>query len=458
MARNFTTGNATKQLTSFAMPLVVTMILQNLYNVADMIVVGRFIGEDALAAVGTTGSLSMFVLMFMQGASMGMGVVVSQFFGAKDETTVKKTIVTSFYLICVLAVVFGSLGAIFAKQILSIIQVPANLLDDAKLYLRIIFCGSLATAMYNMVGQISRSTGDSVTPMLMLVVSSVLNIGMNILFVVSFGLGVAGVGYATVLATILAAVVCFIYTWKRMPMLHPTRDTLKPDFKVVRMVLKVGVPSALQSSVMGLGQIAVQSIVNGYGASVIAAYVAATKIEALVSYPPGGYTGAMQVFAGQNVGVGNFQRVRHGFRVTLWIIIGYTLVSSAALIISSKQLIGLFTEQGGEALLRAGSEYLLLAAIGMFFCGQLQLCKSTLNGAGDAMAGVWISGLELTGRVVGAFLLARFFGYIGAFAGTPIGWLLAAVFGTARYLRGGWTQKRLTKAEPDPVPALAATE
>ena len=447
MTNDFTSGNVTKQLTKFAMPLVISMVLQNLYHVSDMIIVGRFVGEDALAAVGTTGSLSMLVLMLIQGATMGMSVVISQFFGAKDEVMVKKAVTNSFYIIVVLSLVFGILGAIFSKPLLQLIQVPGNILEDATIYLRVIFLGSIATALYNMVAQISRATGDSVTPMVMLIISSVLNIGLNIFFVVVFDLAVAGVAYGTVLASFIAAVVCFIHTWKRMPIVHPTKETAKLDVKVLKTVVKIGVPSALQSSTMAIGQIIVQSIVNGFGAPVIAAYAAATKIEALVSYPPGGFTGAMQVFAGQNVGAGNFKRVKRGFNISLLIIAVYTVISSSVCIIFGKQLIGIFTTEGGEQMIEAGRIYLILAAAGMFFCGLLQLCKSTLNGAGDAISGVWMSVLELLGRIIGAIVLAQAIGYSGAFAGGPIGWLISSIFGTIRYLQGGWTKKRLVKTE-----------
>lgn len=446
MANDFTTGNPTKQLTKFAMPLVVSMILQNLYTVADMVIVGRFVGDDALAAVGTTGSLSMLVLMLMQGATLGMSVVISQFYGAKDNTMVKKTIVTSFYIITALAIAFGVIGAVYSRQLLQLIQVPDNILDDATTYLQIIFMGSIATALYNMVSQISRATGDSITPMIMLIVSSVLNVGFNLLFVLVFKLGVAGVAYGTIVSTFIAAIVCFIYTWRRLPILRPTRETAKLDINVIKMVMKIGVPSALQSSTLAIGHILVQTIVNGFGSTVIAAYTAATRIEALIAYPPGGFTGAMQVFTGQNVGAGNFSRVKRGFKDSLIIILGYTLVSSTVMIVFGRQLISLFTTSD-STMLEIGREYLVLAAIGSLFCGVLQLTKSTLNGAGDASAAVWISSLELIGRIVGAFVLARYIGYIGAFAGGPIGWLIGSAFGTLRYLSGGWMKKRLVKTD-----------
>lgn len=447
MTKDFTTGNPTKLLTMFAMPLVISMILQNLYTVADMVIVGRFVGDDALAAVGTTGSLSMLVLMLIQGATLGMSVVVSQFYGAKDKTMVKKAVMTSFYIITILALVFGLVGALMSRQLLQLINVPDNILDDATTYLRIIFIGSIVTAMYNMISQISRATGDSITPMVLLIISSILNIGLNILFVTVFKLAVAGVAYSTIIATFVATIVCFISTWKKMPILHPTRETIKPDIDVMKMVMKIGIPSALQSSTLAIGHIIVQTIINGFGSTVIAAYTAATKIEALISYPPGGFTGAMQVFAGQNVGAGNFDRVKRGFKDTLIIIIGYSIVSATIMIVFAKQLISIFTTNSDSAMLDVGRKYLILAAIGTLFCGILQLTKSTLNGAGDASAGVWISSLELAGRILGAMILAKHIGYIGAFAGGPIGWLIGAIFGTLRYMGGGWMKKRLVKID-----------
>ncbi|MDR1532182.1 MAG: MATE family efflux transporter [Clostridiales bacterium] len=444
-SRDFTAGNPTTLMLKFAWPLILSMVLQNLYNTMDMIIVGRYLGNDALAAVGTTASISMLVLMLISGATMGMSVVVSQFYGAKDEIRVKKAICTSFYLITALSLVFSIIGAVFTMDFLRVMNVPDNIIGDAAVYLRIIFLGSITTALYNMASFIMRSLGDSLTPMITLIISSVLNVGLNILFVAAFGLGVPGVAYATVIATALSAVVCWVILWRKMPIIHPTRETLKPDFEVIKLVVRIGVPSALMSSSMALGNVIIQTVVNGFGPTVMAAYSAATKIEALVAYAPGGLTQGMQVFTGQNVGARQYERVRQGFRSSMKLIVGFSACTLLALVLLGRPLMTIFTSDGGE-MVEIGRTYLMISGLGSILCGILFLCRSTLTGAGDAMAAIYISVIELAGRIIGSFVLARYFGYAGAFIGTVTGWLGGAAFGYIRYARGGWTAKGLVKA------------
>ena len=445
-SRDFTSGSPGKQLLVFALPLIASMVLQNLYNAADSVIVGRYVGETALAAVGTTAHVSSLILMLISGATLGMSVIVSQFYGAKDIAGVKKTVATSVYIIVILSLVFSVVGAVFSRHLLKLIQVPDNVIDDATLYLRIIFLGSIATAMYNMANSLSRAMGDSVTPMIVLIITCILNVFLNILFVTKFNLAVAGVAYATVIATAISAVVCWILIWFRLPVLHPQREHLKPDREIVKTVAKLGLPSALQSSSLSLGVILLQAIVNGFGSTVMAAFSAATKIEALVSYPPGGVTQGMQVFTGQNVGAGKYDRVHQGFNAAVKMIAVYSVISAAVMIGFGGPLVSIFTSEGGE-MVRMGKIYLIYSGLGVFFCGLIHLCKSTLTGAGDAAASVYVTVVELTVRVASAFVLSRYtpLGYIGAFLGTPIGWVCSGAYGFFRYKRGRWKEKRIVK-------------
>ncbi|MDE7009303.1 MAG: polysaccharide biosynthesis C-terminal domain-containing protein, partial [Lachnospiraceae bacterium] len=215
--RDFTIGDPGKQLLLFAWPLVLSMLLQNLYNMADTLIVGRYLGDTAMGAVGTCGSITNVVLMLIGGCTQGMAVVLSQFVGAKDEVNVKKTIATGLYIIVGLSVVFGIIGIIFSRNLLMLINVSGEALEYAESYLVIIFAGALATALYNMGNSISRSLGDSITPMVVLIVTSILNIFLNILFVAFFKMGVPGVAYATILATAVSAIVCWCIILKKMP-------------------------------------------------------------------------------------------------------------------------------------------------------------------------------------------------------------------------------------------------
>lgn len=448
-SRDFTQGNPTKQLLIFSWPMILSMILQNLYNTADTLVIGKFVGDLAMGAVGTCGSVTMVVLLLMTGATTGMSVIISQYIGAKDERNIKSTMMTGIYIVLLCAVVFGALGFAFAEPMLKLIKVSDPLvLEYGVTYLRIIFAGTIATAMYNMGQAVSKALGDSITPMIVLVVTCVLNIVLNVLFVAVFRMGVAGVGYATVLASLISAVVCWVFILRKFPSVRPDRPSLAWNSKIAVMLVKIGIPSALQSSTLSIGALLVQSMINSFttpALPVMAAFAAATKLEALISYPPGGITGAMQFFTGQNVGAGKFDRVHEGFKSAMKIIIIYSVCSCLFLCALGGTMMKLFTETA--ATIQIGREYLIVSGIGVLFCGMVFLVRSTLVGAGDASSGVMISGIELAVRLISAYVLSHFtpLGYLGIFFGSPIGWICGSLYGFARYYSGKWKEKRIVQ-------------
>lgn len=457
--RDFTQGNPGKQLLLFSWPLIMAMILQNLYNMADTLIVGRFLGDTAMGAVGTAGTVTNVVLMLVGGATQGASVVISQYIGAKEEGNVKKALMTAVYIIVGLALVFGIIGLIASPALLRMINVygEANVL--ASQYLRIIFAGTIATALYNMGYVISRSLGDSMTPMIVLIFTSVLNVVLNVVFVVTFDMGVAGVGYATILATAIAALICWVIIWRRCPIIRPDKDSVKPDGEMAKVITKIGVPSALMSSTNMIGILVVQSLVNGFTTvtlPVMAAYAAATKIEALISYPPGGISQGMQVLAGQNVGAGKFERVGQGLKAAIKIIAVYSAFSAAVLILGGRAFMGFFTDT--PATITIGYAYLFCTAIGLFLCGVVFTVRYTLNGAGDASASAILSVIELVARIAGAYIFSHFtsLGYIGIFIGTPFGWLVASAAAVIRFKSGKWKSKRIVKASANERTAEAA--
>lgn len=441
---DFTVGPPMVKLIQFALPIVAVYILQNLYHTADALVVGRFVGENALAAVGSSGQVTGLVLTLISGATLGMSVVASQYIGAKDFAMFKKTIVTSFYLIMAMSMLFSVLGAILARPLLRLMQTPENIIDDATVYLRIIFLGSSVTALYNMSNSISRALGDSITPMVVLVISAVLNVGLNLLFVLVFKLAVAGVAYATVLATALSAVACVIILVKKKPVIKPTADTLGWNGKIAKTVIKIGVPSALQSSSMSLGNVLLQSITNTFGSTVIAAFSAATKIDNLISWPPGGFTSAMQYYTGQNIGAGKPERIKEGVKASLIVVIGYSAVAALITIPFRTSLMRLFSTGEGE-MIEVGAKYLVIVASFWSFAGINHLFKSLLTGAGDAMAAIYCNIAEMGVRLLLAFVLSRTLGYIGIFISAPCGWFASAMAGILLYWKGKWKEKGVVK-------------
>jgi len=447
MAKDLTRGSPTKLLIRFALPLMLASIFQQLYNVADSVIVGRAVGETALAAVGSTGSISGLVLMLMMGASTGMSVVAAQFYGAGDEQTLKKTVVTASVLVAGLAIVLSAVGVVFAEPLLRVTKVPENVLPDAVTYMRITMLGAIATGFYNVSSSLLRSLGDSLTPLVILVLSSLLNVGLNLLFVVVFRMAVAGVAIATVLATAVSAVVCIVYMWVRMPALRFGRAHLRPDPAIVKMVVKIGIPSALLSSTVSIGMLMIQVIVNTYGQTVMAAYSVALKLESLAGFPAGSVGQAMQVYAGQNMGIGDETRVKKGFRSGAIIVLSYCFAGTAVLLLFGKPLLGIFTTEG-SGVIDVGYEYLSRIAYGLPVLGLLFLSRSTLLGAGDAMVPFIMGVFEMLSRLAASLLLAIPLGYIGVFWGTPLAWATACLFGLLRYRSGKWKEKRLVKDAP----------
>lgn len=447
--KDFTQGNPGKQLLAFSWPLIIEILLQNFYNSADTMVVGKFLGDVAMGAVGCAGTITNVVLMLVTGMTQGAAVVISQYVGAVQETNVKKTLMTSTYIIIALAVVFGIVGLCASSALLDFINVEGEAKVLASQYLRIMFAGTVATALYNMGYVISRSLGDSLSPMIILIFTSVLNIGLNVLFVAGFHMGVAGVAYATVLATVIAAVICWVIIWKRCPMIRPDRTSLKPDREIGKIIFKLGIPSALSSSTGTLGVMAVQSMVNSFTTGslpVMAAYAAATKIEALVTYPMGGISHGIQVLVGQNVGAGKFERVGQGLKASVKIIAVYSLLCGALLLFGGRTLMSLFTAT--EATVGIGYKYLVIIAVFVFFNGVSFTLRAVLNGAGDSVASAVFTVVELAARIAGAYILSGYtpLGYIGVFLGTPIGWVITSGAATARFCGGKWKQKRIVKS------------
>lgn len=455
-ATDFTTGEPIKKLVLFSLPLIAIMVIQALYNTADSVIVGRLVGEGALAAVSTSGTVTQLVLMLLMGAAQGVGVILSQYYGANDEIMVKKVVATGTYIIMGLSVLLGIIGAMLAEPLLHLINVPENIMADAALYLRIILLGTPVAAAYNLASGIARSTGDGMTPMVVLIISALLNVVFNYVLVKYFNLAVAGVAYGTVIAQAISAVVCLVVVWRKLPVIRPTRETIGFDREVLRGVVKIGIPSVLQSSAASIGSVLIARVLNGFGSTVIAAYHSALKVEMLISYAPGGFTGAMQVWTGQNIGARKYDRIKQGYNASAKVIIAYTILSAAVMLLFGRQLVGIFTSDKsvGSEFIQIGTQYLAVACTGLFSVGFLFLSRSTLVGAGDANAALVTTILELGGRLVTAYALSALFGYVGFFFAAPVGYTFGAIFATVRYLRGKWRTKSLVKpSAEDPIEA-----
>jgi len=442
LALDLTKGNPTKLLLRFMLPMLLSSAFQQFYSVADTFVVGRYIGPGALAAVGTTGNISSLVLILLQGATSGISVVVAQIFGSGNHGRLRQSVALSAVLVAVLALVLGILGAVFTPLLLRLINVPADVLPDATIYMRIILVGTLASGFYNLASSLLRSMGDSVTPLVFLIISSLLNIVLNVTFVTAFHMGVPGVAYATVLSTAISAVAVILYGWRRMPILRFGRKDMKWDWPLVGTIMKIGLPASLMSATINIGMIMIQALVNGFGSVVMAGYALGLKMEHLFNSLAFSAANAMQVFTAQNVGAGDYDRVQKGFKSSLLISYCAIAICSPCMIIFGRPILNWFTNDGA-AVVEVAYRYTLMIALSVPFVIILITTRNTMHGAGDAMIPFIMGGLELIARFLCSYFLSIPWGYVGVFLGTPLAWILGAVYGALRYRSGKWKTKRI---------------
>ena len=312
MTNDMTVGSPAKLIIQFMIPMCLGNVFQQFYNIADSIIAGQFLGVNALAAIGSTGSLMFFVTGWLQGLTSGFAILVSQWFGAKDMKRMRHYVAMSIYLTIAFAVVM-TIGFEFANEpILRLMNSPENLMADIKGYMAVIYGGLIVTAAYNALAAVLRALGDSKSPLYFLIISAIINVVLDIVFIVNFGMGVEGCGYATVIAQAVSALLCLIYIVKKFPILRLQKQDWHFDWNFAWEHLRMGLPMAVQFSVLGLGMIFIQAVCNKFGPTTIAAFTSAMRIEQLALQPMISFGLSMAVFSAQNFGAHRFDRIREG--------------------------------------------------------------------------------------------------------------------------------------------------
>ena len=312
MVKDMTYGSPTRLIVNFSIPIVIGNLFQQLYNMVDSIIVGQCIGVDALAAVGATGSLNFLVIGFVLGMCSGFCIPVAQSFGAGDYKRMRRCVMNAYYLSILITVTLTTLTVLLTRPILELMQTPANIIDDAYRYIVVIFGGIFSVLFYNLFSGIWRALGDSRTPLYFLILASLLNVVLDLVFILNFSWGVAGAAYATVISQAVSAALCFVYMRRKLPILAASRDECKIDFRIMGRLLYMGLPMALQFSITAIGSIILQSAVNALGSSVVAAVTAAGKVQMIVTQPMETLGLTMATFCGQNLGAGRIDRVTVG--------------------------------------------------------------------------------------------------------------------------------------------------
>lgn len=427
MTNDMTKGNPLKIFIWFSIPLLIGNIFQQLYSMVDTIIVGRFVGVDALAAVGSTGSMFFLVNGMVIGLTSGFSVLVSQKFGAKSETEIRKSVASNITLTLISAIIITVIALIVKRPLLDLMNTPKNIFEDANTYITIIYIGISTQIAYNMAAGILRALGDSKTPLYFLIISSIINIILDLVFIVKFKLGVAGAAYATNISQGLSAMLCLIYSYRKYQVLRLKKEDFKVEKDYYKTHLKIAIPMGLQFSVTGVGIIIVQGAVNVFGSNVIASYTAASKVLQLVMQPLISFGVTIATYAGQNLGAKRFDRIKKGVKVMNKISIITSLIAGAILVLFSKYFVMLFIENPSAEIIGYTQEVLNYSAVFMIFLGFIFVYRNVLQGMGESFVPMMAGFYELAARSVVAFILPKFIGFTGICLADPIAWIAAAV-------------------------------
>lgn len=435
MIKDLTKGSETKAMITFAFPMIIGNLFQQLYNVVDTVVVGQFIGADALAAVGFSYTLMVFLTSILLGLCMGSGVVFSHFFGAKQIEEMKTSFAHAFLLIGILAVLLNGAALLFLYDLLRLLQVPENLSGITRDYLQVIFYGILFTFFYNFFAAVLRSMGNSVTPLLFLIVSALLNVGLDLLFVLSFNMGVAGAAWATVISQVVSSAGIVWYCFWKLPEIWPRRRHFRFNREIAGRLLGQSTLTSVQQSIMNFGILLVQGLVNSFGVSVMAAFAAAVKIDSFAYMPVQDFGNAFSTYIAQNQGAGKTERIRKGIRSAFLIVTLSCLVISAAVIFFARPLMLIFIQEQEREVIALGVQYLRIVAA--FYCliGYLFLFYGLYRGLGRAQMSIVLTVISLGTRVALAYWLSSLpvIGLTGIWWAIPIGWFLADAVGMFYY-------------------------
>lgn len=433
MKKELTTGNVQKTLLLFACPMILGNLLQQCYNIADTLIVGRFLGAGALAAVGSAYTLMTFLTSVLIGLCMGSGSVWSFYYGKRDEEKMREGMRISFLFIGAIAVAVNIIVFAGLDIILHLLQVPEDIYTIMREYVRIIFCGILFVFLYNYFAFLLRAVGNSVVPLWFLAVSSVINIILDLVFVVTFEMGVAGAAFATVAAQVVAGIGIAVYTWMKEPGLRffgvPHRTYGQAVRETMPEIVRFSVAASIQQSVMNFGILMIQGLVNRFGTAVMAAFAAAVKIDSIAYMPAQEFSNSFSIFTSQNYGAGNKDRVREGTRSSVKISMIFCVIVSAVIFFAAKYLMAIFISSEETKIIRLGVQYLRIE--GTFYCGigLLFLLYAYYRGIGKPEMSVVLTVISLGTRVLLAYTLAPVFGVTMIWWAIPIGWFLADLTG-----------------------------
>lgn len=434
MRKDMTVGNPLKIILLFSIPVLLGNLFQQFYSMVDTVIVGQYLGQDALAAVGATGCLMFLVLGFANGIAQGFGVMVSHAFGAKNYELLKHYVALSLFLTVIVSVLLGIPTVLGSRQLLIWLNTPEDILVLADNYIKVIFGGIFFTMAYNVASGILRGIGDSRTPLYFLIFSSALNIGLDVFLIVVFKMGTAGAAYATVISQAVAAALCFVVMYKKYDILRVKPGDFYWDFKGICKLLAIGVPMALNYSITAIGAMIFQRAVNMFGSEVVAAYTAASKVYNIAVQPMPTLGTAMATYCGQNLGAKKYDRIYQGMKNGFFLCFLTTAIAVVVCCFAGPGMIGWFIKNPSAQTMSYAMRYLYTISAFMLPLAWIFLYRNALQGLDRGIVPMISGAVELLGRYLAIVIVAKRFGYAGVCFADPAAWVLTGVLLIVTYM------------------------
>lgn len=446
VTKDMTTGSPMKLILQFCIPLFFGMLFQQFYNMMDTIIVGKFLGVHALASVGATGSINFMVIGFCMGVCNGFAIPVAQQFGAKDYHALRKYVANSVWLSIAFAGVMTVAVCLLCRQILGWMHTPQDIMEGSYAYIFVIFMGIPAIYLYNLLSGIIRSLGDSKSPLVFLVMSSVLNIALDLVLILAFHMGVAGAAWATVISQAVSGIVCLVYMIKRFEILRISREEWRLDSKYVAVLCNMGVPMGLQYSITAIGSVILQAAVNSLGSLAVAAVSTSTKISMFFCCPFDAMGSTMATYAGQNVGAGKLKRVSEGVKSTCVMGLVYAVFACGVLVLFGSRIALLFLDSSETGVLQNVQMLLTVNSAFFFPLALVNIVRFTIQGLGFSRFAILAGVCEMVARSIVGLGLVPVFGYLAICFASPVAWIFADIFLVPAYL---YIMKKLYKMIKD---------
>ncbi len=448
VTKDMTKGSPLKLILQFCIPLFLGMLFQQFYNMMDTVIVGKFLGVHALASVGSTGSVNFMIIGFCMGVCNGFAIPVAQQFGAGDYHNLRKYAANSVWLAIAFAGVMTVTVCVFCRQILMWMDTPSDIMEGAYDYIFVIFLGIPVIYLYNLLSGIIRSLGDSKSPLFFLILSSVLNIILDLVLILVFHMGVAGAAWATVISQAVSGVFCLIYIMMKFEILKISREEWKIDGNCVGILCNMGIPMGLQYSITAIGSVILQTAVNGIGSMAVAAVAAGTKISMFFCCPFDAMGSTMATYAGQNVGAGKLERVSKGMKSTCLLGLGYSLLAAVVLVFFGQSIALLFVNAEETEIIRHVTWFLRANVAFYFPLALVNIVRFTIQGLGFSKFAILAGVSEMAARCLVALAFVPVFGYIAVCFANPAAWIFADLFLIPAYI---YVMKRLYRMDLRPV-------